>query len=322
MSQEREQPQIELFRGGRVVSTLTGAFGQSLRETRLTALLGYILAIDPARFLSLFGFKGAAQRVSLETYHDDGRSDILVETSLGRGVVEAKVDASDPLAQSRRYDARWVALLTNRVPFQKTVGNTRYVTWQELADQLQLCRRLSSPRLKWLSADLLAYLQEHRMAKQKESVEIYAREINEPITLQLFLQANLYGCNYEPGSRLAEARYFAPHFGKRISKTYPGISVGISYVARIDSVGQATSWQEFQELMRFRRGGGWWNQNSELLKKLRQKWIWKMHRSFVLLEKPRMVFTPPVRKEHLQTGKGWLSKRFFSFDELFAAWGA
>jgi hypothetical protein len=34
-----------------------------------------------------------------------------------------------------------------------------------------------------------------------------------------------------------------------------------------------------------------------------------------------LVFNPPVQKENLQRGSGRLSKRFFSFDNLFAAWG-
>jgi hypothetical protein len=323
MPRDHKQPQIELLRGGRVVSTLTGAFGQSLRETRLTALLGYLIAIDPSRFLPLFGFQGVAQRVSLETRHDEGRSDVLVETSLGRGIIEAKVDAADPLMQSHRYDARWFALLTHRVPPRNSVGNARYVSWQELADLLQSFRRASSPRLRLLSADLLAYLQEHRMVKQRDSVEIYAREINEPITLRLFLKAQLYGCKYEAGSRLAEALYFAPHFGMSIAKGHAGVSVGISYISRIDSVGNATTWQEFQEVMCQKRGRTWWNQNAKLFKELRHGWTWNKttHRSFLLLDKPRLVFTPPIRKERLQKGKGWLSKRFLSFDELFAAWG-
>src|SRR2546425_10297348 len=91
--------EIPLMRGGNVVSTLTGAFGQSLRETRLTAVLGYLIAINPEPFFALFGFRGMPQSVSLEMAHDDGRSDILIETSLGVGVIEAKVDATDPLKQ-------------------------------------------------------------------------------------------------------------------------------------------------------------------------------------------------------------------------------
>jgi hypothetical protein len=41
----------------------------------------------------------------------------------------------------------------------------------------------------------------------------------------------------------------------------------------------------------------------------------------LLLGEPRLVFNPSIRKERLQKGKGWLSRRFFSFDELFAARG-
>jgi len=99
----------ELMRGGDVVSTLTGAFGQSLQETRLTAMLGYLIALNPRPFLNLFGFRGVPQRVCLEKRHDEGRSDILVETNIGKGIIEAKVDATDPLVQSQRYPARWIS---------------------------------------------------------------------------------------------------------------------------------------------------------------------------------------------------------------------
>src|SRR5689334_22139306 len=108
--------EIELMRGGDLVSTLTGAFGQSLQETRLTALLGYLIALSPQPFLDLFGFRGLPQRVCLEQRHNDGRSDILIETNIGTGIIEAKVDATDPLTQSHRYPAKWIGLLTHRIP--------------------------------------------------------------------------------------------------------------------------------------------------------------------------------------------------------------
>jgi len=41
------------MRGGNVVSTITGAFGESLRETRLTALLRYLAALAPEPFHDL-----------------------------------------------------------------------------------------------------------------------------------------------------------------------------------------------------------------------------------------------------------------------------
>lgn len=316
--------EIELMRGGDLVSTLTGAFGQSLRETRITAVLGYLIALHPEPFLSLFGFNGVPQRVCLETAHDQGRSDILVETSRGTGIIEAKVDATDPLEQSRRYPARWVALLTYRVPRKASIGQARYVSWRQLGELLEdLSRSGRSSRLRMVSNDLLGYMEMHHMTQSRNSVEIYAREINEPVTLALFLKAQVYGCKYEAGSRLAVALYFAPHFGKRIANQHPGISTGISYVARIESVGYATTWQEFRDLMFEQRGSVWLNRHRSLLQDLRRKWIWSkgIQRSFLLLGTPRLAFNPPVRKEGLQGGKGWLSKRFFSFDELFDAWG-
>lgn len=318
-----EPIEIELMRGGDLVSTLTGAFGQSLQETRLTALLGYLIALNPKPFLDLFSFRGLPQRVCLEKRHDEGRSDILIETNLGTGIIEAKVDATDPLLQSHRYPARWIALLTHRVPHKAVIGRASYVTWHRLAELLEILGKSGSPRQRVLSSDLLGYMQEHHMAKERASVEIYAREINEPVTLALFLQAQLYGCHYQAGSRLSEALYFAPHFGKSITHEHPGVSVGISYISRIVSVGHATAWKDFRQLMYDERGSVWWNRHKNLLQELRQKWTWDkgQHRSFLLLGKPRLAFNPPVRKEKLQRGRGWLSKRFFSFDELFAAWG-
>jgi hypothetical protein len=313
---------IDLMRGGNIVSTLTGAFGQSLRETRLTAMLGYLIALNPEPFLYLFGFHGVPQRVCLETHHDQGRSDILVETNMGTGVIEAKVDATDPMVQSRRYPARWVALLTHRL--SKTTNNrTRYVTWKQLAELLQRMGRSRSTPFHVFARDLLGYMQVHHMTRERNSVELYAREINEPVTLALFLKAQLYGCPYQAGSRLAEALYFAPHFGKRITNEHPGVSVGISYVARIESVGNVTTWQDFREFMLEERDGLWWKRHKTVLQELRQNWSWNQgqQRSILLLGTPRLAFNPPVRKENLQLGKGWLSKRFYSFDDLFSAWG-
>lgn len=313
---------VDLLRGGQVISTLTGAFGNSLRETRLTAVLGYLIAQNSKPFLDLFGFKGLAQQVSVETRHKTGRSDILIETNLGTGIVEAKVNAIDPIKQATNYPAKWRALLTHHKPPKSERHNVRYVTWEKLSHLLQIQAQTGSPEFRVVSKDLLGYLTVHHMTKKQASVEIYAREINEPITLELFLKARLYGCIYKTGSKLGEALYFAPHFGKSISKKLPGISVGISYVARIEAVGQATNWKQFQQLMKEERGQTWLRQNGELLKRLKRKWTWNdKHRSFVLLGSPRLAFNPPVLKENLQSGKGWLSNHYYSFEDLLNAWG-
>ena len=160
------------------------------------------------------------------------------------------------------------------------------------------------------------------MIKTKESVEIYAREINETNTLVLFLKAQLYGCYYDKSSRLPEALYFAPHFGQKISENYPGIRVGLSYIARIEEVVNVVTWNELVEIIRERRGKNWLNKNKKFLEPIHKEWDWKekKKKSFLFLATPRLVFNPPVKKDMLQKGKGWLSRRFLAFDDLFSAW--
>jgi hypothetical protein len=320
--------EIELLRGGSVVSTLAGAFGGHVRETRLTALLGYLIALEPLPFLEQFEFAGKPRNVRIEHRHGSDRSDILVETSRGLGVIEAKVGAIDPFGQAQKYRARWTILLTQYMPSaaQKRIRGTKYVRWQQLTQLLLRLTHSHNQRVRFVSADLLNYLEDHRMVKQRESVEIYAREINEPLTLALFLQAHMYGCNYEANSQLPEALYFAPHFGQTIANATPGIGVGISYVARIERVEVVETWDDLHLAVQSARKGTWWNSHQTEISPLRRAPNWEWHEgstkySFLFLSKPRLVFNPPINKEKLQKGKGWLSRRVFTFEEFFKAWG-
>ena len=64
------------------------------------------------------------------------------------------------------------------------------------------------------------------------------------------------------------------------------------------------------------------NSHMPLLRPLLQAWGWhNVKRNVLFLSTPRLVFNPPVLKKNLVKGYGWLAKRFFAFDELFAAWG-
>lgn len=306
------------MRGAMVVSTLTGALGQAIREPRITALLGYLMALQPGPFLRLLGFHGTAQQVSLETRHAEGRSDIRVQTNRGVGIVEAKLDASDPHRQSLRYPGRWAALLCHRP--SKRAGRAMYVHWNDLAKVLRSLARGQSPRTRLLSADLLEYLEDNNVIKTRDSIEIYAREINEPITLELFLSARVYGCDYKANSRLAEALYFAPHFGQSIEAQHPGITRGISYIAKVESIEYAETWGELTTLLVAKRGKPWWRRHAKVLGELHRDWSWPEPRHYLLLGEPQLAFNPPVKKEKVQRGSGWLSKQFLTFDELFRAW--
>ena len=322
-----DSEQIELLRGGSVVSSLTGAFGGSLRETRVTALLGYLIALNPAPYLKLFGFTGIARSVTLENQHASGRSDILIETSDGPCIVEAKTDATDAIHQSRKYGGWKTAMLSGHRPSsaQRNHRDFVYTHWEDLAVLLKKESHAPNPAVRFVSKDLIQYLEEHHMTRNKESVEIYAREINEPITLTLFLHARMYGCWYEAGSNLPRALYFAPHFGKKIANSHPGVQVGISYIAQIESVEVVGDWENFIDTTIAVRGKAWFNTHRKEVEALstQPEWDWTKgkKRAFIYMSTPRLVFSPPVKKENLQTGKGWLSKRFLSFDDLYKAWG-
>lgn len=323
MNKDKAVEEIELLRGGAVVSSVASAFGRGLRETRLTALLGYLIALEPKQFLSPLGFSGRPLKVALETQHALDRSDILITTTDGVGVIEAKVGNHDPFDQSLKYPARWRVLITEHLPTkaERARPNCRYLRWRDLLPLLEQLLKSSNIRVRVLSEDLQLYLKEHHMIPQTESVEVYAREINEEKTLALFLHGQMYGCNYEASSRLPEALYFAPHFGQEIAANHPGIHVGISYLARIEDLVVVESFDDLCKSAKEIRGANWFKRNQQLIAPVSQ-WDWKDTRhTFIFLGAPRLVFNPPIKKEKLQAGKGWLSKRTFAFDTLFEAWG-
>src|SRR5262249_28034145 len=137
-----------------------------------------------------------------------------IRTPGGDCVVEAKVNTIDPSKQCAAYPGRWRVLLTNHVPRAQSRGvrNVRYVCWNDLAAILRTVARQKNAS-GVASADLCKHLDEHNMIKKEKGVEVYAREINETRSLDLFLQAHIYRCWYKESSRLPEALYFAPHFG-------------------------------------------------------------------------------------------------------------
>jgi hypothetical protein len=314
--------QVQLLRGGDVVSSLAGAFGTALRETRLTALLGYLIALEPICFLRRFGFFGKPLSVSLETSHATGRSDILIETTEGVGIVEAKVDATDPSKQARKYPAKWRVLVTQYTPptTQRELLNMTYLRWVDLAVLFRELSASSKRNTRFVSNDLLTHLEEHNMIKKPEPVEIYAREINEPVSLSLFLKAHMYLCKYKSNTRLTEAVYFAPHFGQAIATEHPGIHTGISYLARIETIEVAETWGDFVKVVRLTRQKPWFKANKRFLEPLRDWFSNEWRLNCLFLSQPRLVFNPPVKKETLQPDAAWI-RQYLTFDELFKAWG-
>jgi hypothetical protein len=148
------------------------------------------------------------------------------------------------------------------------------------------------------------------------------RDMNEPVALDLFLNAHLYECAHQTKSGLPQSRYFAPHLGWKLARSTPSIRRGFSYIAKIEDVSVCAGSFELRELLRQRRGPDWLKKHQERLDAFDRRWRWRknVRRSVVLLGRPRPVFNPPVPKESVQTGRGFLNKRSVSFDELFTGW--
>ena len=85
--------QVSILRSNRAVGNFFGAFGNSIKETRLTAALAYLIAKEPSPFLTVFRLKGNPTDVLIENVTKDrGRSDIQTRTDKGEDVViEAKI---------------------------------------------------------------------------------------------------------------------------------------------------------------------------------------------------------------------------------------
>ena len=316
---------VELLRGGSIVSSFAGAFGSSLRETRITAILGYLIAANPKLFGRAFGITGTIISVRLETLHNRDRSDILIESTDGLAVVEAKVDSTDPIKQAKKYKAKWTILLTQYIPTpsQKKISNVRYLRWQHLAELIQQnTKEFVRGVAQFAARDLIEYLKEHNMIPNNEAVEIYSRDINNDETADFFLKGHVYGCSYALNSRLPQAHYFAPYFGRNISVSHPGLQEGISYIAKILSVEIAETPAEFMAVSREMRKKVGFRGDEDYVKQVKDYFFGKQHKySFVFMSAPRLAFNPPIKKPFLQKGRGFLNKHFYSFDDFYRAWG-
>jgi hypothetical protein len=318
-----EEP-IELWRAGAITTDLLSAFGRAPKETRITALIGFLLSMHPTRMAGIFQIYAKIRSVSVESPDEQGRCDILLETDQGPTVIEAKLGGADATAQVSRYRAK-KRIVLSQFGETSTSDLIRCISWAQFAERLRSSLLGVGKEFAFLANQLLHHLEANHMVRKTESFEVYAREINEPITLRMFLSSRLYGCAFRSGNKIARAAYFSPHFGARVASEVPGISQGVSYVARVERVITVKDWKELRTSVTEVRGAVWWRRHADLINKIRlaKDWNWNDERghSFLLLGEPRLAFNPPIRKERLQGGKGFLSKWFYSIDDLYKAWG-
>ena len=158
------------------------------------------------------------------------------------------------------------------------------------------------------------------MTKSTKPVEVYARDLGDPGSVRLFLAFGLYFCSFKANSRLAQALYFAPYLSRKGAAVYPGLREGMSHIARIEQVEMADSLNSAIGFVKAWPGKRLSPKVLASVKQLLRNRKWPADGTFVLLlGQRRLIFHPPILKSLLQEGAGFLSKHFFSFDQLFKA---
>ena len=105
-------------------------------------------------------------------------------------MVEAKVSWSDPRIQASKYDGNRKYLLTNYIPVSKTATRSvHYITWSTLATFLKnISSRTGKGYVRHLEKELIEYMIQHQLIRTNDSVEIYARELNNEVTIGTLLE--------------------------------------------------------------------------------------------------------------------------------------
>jgi hypothetical protein len=94
---------LRLTRASADVASFLSVLG-SLRETRLTAVLGCLMSRFPAEFGPLLGFKPApGDQICVEETDAGDRYDVLIRRSTATHIIEGKLGPTQNVDQLLRY---------------------------------------------------------------------------------------------------------------------------------------------------------------------------------------------------------------------------
>lgn len=303
---------------------LLSSLGTDLKQTRITGYLGYLLSLRPPKLLNLFQIKDHnVISVRVEEHLKTQRCDIIVETAEVDFLIEAKLFYENPVPQLLKQRSEYLKTTQKEVQLIGITNNNsiksaevKIFNWNDIYSHLD-DNKIKS---KILSEELKMHLENTGLVKT-ETPEIYARELGTEISLNFFLKAHTYYCPYKKSSKIEKCGYFAPHFGKNITKISPGLNYGISYLAQIDRIEYVETGDELKHIV------------LQHIKTKKLKSIYpdvvslvenadleiKIPHIVLLLNHPHHVFNPPIQKDKLQEGYGWLSKQYFTFEDFFIA---
>jgi hypothetical protein len=334
---------LQLNRAGRPVSSFLSALG-SLRETRLTATLGFLASRFPEQVLPLFTKDvRKVTGISVEETDEGDRYDVLLRQDKCPLIVEAKTGTLWDSQQLVRY-VRNVRKKYKRQPelvvvdvssletgqfipgfdeIRSCVADLRFQTWTAVAS---VCRELirrkktcnQDPIAAAIAEDLLIHLKENRMITD-ERPEIYLRDMSTSDSVELYFRYGIYKCQTKFQKSARGNLYFAPYFTKQTAETLSDnnlvpIGEGISYVSKIKEM----------QIVKTKKVLDYLKTTGVKDPKKAAALVQKKHHNpdvlVLLLGSPRHLFLSPVTKAKLKGfGKGMLGARSCTLDELLVA---
>ena len=337
---------LRLTRANQDVGSFLSVLG-SLRETRLTAVLGFLVSRFPEEFGPLLGFRPLpADEISVEETDAGDRYDVLIRQSGETHIIEGKIGPTQRVDQLLRY-VRSVRRTRGRRPaltvvddgsefsqsrqraFQpvnRQVKSLRFVTWSQVAE---VCRGIAGTRRFFntdstgavIAREMATHLKENNMTTEAQP-EIYLRDVSDTYSVQLYFRHNLYKCQSKFYKSAQRNLYFAPYFTRKMADAISQdnlvpIGEGISFVSRIGKV-QVIDTRDVLDYLKA---------SKHPTPKEAAELIRKNHRArevlLMTLGEPRLMFVSPVTKAKLTRvipfGTGAMGSRSCSFDDLLAA---
>ncbi len=317
-----------LKRGSREpITNLLSSFGD-LKETNLSAMLGYLISINPILAKKLFNIDLPLIGVSLElrSENKENRYDIVIENSKAEYLVEIKIGRHSP-TQLHRYLKSSKNIFVVGESLQSHVAKKSlrkvFLNWEQIAKGLESAKQNGRKKDLYydkLCDDFIIHLKENGMHKGKIE-DVYLRDLSGD-SVEMYFNQRIYKCQPQYYDKGKNARFFAPYLTKSNSKS-SGLSVfrslgfGISFVSRIKDCLLILP----KDLVSVLDKNGY---SKNDIKEIFEKFNWKMNsrreEMVLLLDPPLRLFQRPVTKPDIWGGATGAMPAFcIDFGDLIAA---
>jgi hypothetical protein len=335
---------LRLTRANQEVESFLSVLG-SLREARLTAVLGFLITRFPAEFSAVLGYHhSSTDEVSVEESEAGDRYDVLIHLSGEVHIIEGKIGPTQNVSQLLRYIKSRrlgrkpsLTVVDDGSEFRQSqlrafqemrrrVKSLTFVTWTQVAETCRKITRkrrnlISDPTGAVIAQEFATHLKENNMTTEPQA-EIYLRDVSDIASVQLYFRHNIYRCQTKYYNSARENLYFAPYFTRQMADAISEdnlvpVGEGISFVSRVRKV-MVLERCDVQAFLKTEK-----HPNPKAAAEL----ITNNRRTgeilIMMLGEPRLMFVSPVTKaklaEIIPFGLGAMGSRSCTFDDLLAA---